>query len=75
MHQDVSGLASCIFAGEVVGCLVWGPLSDHWGRKRAYWLSCLLIVLASLASVLAHSFAMLVVARTIVGLGGWVGRP
>jgi len=27
-----SHLGEAVFAGEIVGCFFWGPLSDFWGR-------------------------------------------
>jgi len=51
------------------GCsqLFWGPVSDRFGRRPVLLAGLLLYVLASLASVLAPTMLLLVVARTVQG--------
>lgn len=62
-------LGLAVFGGELLGCLLWGPFSDQHGRQRAYLLSCLLMLLASVASALSPSYPFLLVARAAVGVG------
>lgn len=47
--------------------LVWGPLSDHFGRRPVLLWGLAAYVLASVASTLAPTMALLVVARTVQG--------
>jgi len=51
------------------GCsqLVWGPLSDRFGRRPILLWGLLAYVLASIGSVLAPSMALLIVWRAIQG--------
>ncbi|WP_412063056.1 sugar porter family MFS transporter [Rubrivirga sp. IMCC45206] len=46
-----------------------GPLSDRFGRKRILVAASILYAISAVASALAPSFAVLVVARMIGGLG------
>ena len=47
--------------------LVWGPLSDRYGRRPILLWGLGAYVLASLASVLAPSMALLILARVVQG--------
>ncbi|MFZ3082939.1 multidrug effflux MFS transporter [Rhodoferax ferrireducens] len=47
--------------------LVWGPLSDRFGRRPILLWGMAAYVLASIASTLAPSMAMLIVWRTVQG--------
>ncbi len=51
------------------GCsqLIWGPLSDRFGRRPILLSSIVLYTLAALAGALANSVEMLIVCRTIQG--------
>jgi EmrB/QacA subfamily drug resistance transporter len=52
--------------------LLGGRLGDLFGHRRLFLLGLALFTLASLACGLAHSQALLVVARAVQGLGGAV---
>jgi len=47
--------------------LVWGPLSDRFGRRRMLLTSLVLFVVASVGCALAESFPMLIVWRALQG--------
>ncbi|MDQ7034787.1 MAG: MFS transporter, partial [Anaerolineae bacterium] len=55
--------------------LVGGSLSDHFGRKKIYIIGILIFTGASAASGLAPTTAMLIVARSIQGIGGALMIP
>lgn len=65
----LSHLGLAVFGGELVGCLCWGPFADTHGRQRAYLLSCLLMLLASVASAVSPTYAFLLATRATVGVG------
>jgi MFS transporter, DHA1 family, multidrug resistance protein len=61
-------------AGISVGQLACGRLSDRFGRKPVLMLGLAVFVLGSLIASLSSSFALLLGARTVQGLGGAAPR-
>ncbi|MDA1117651.1 MAG: MFS transporter, partial [Proteobacteria bacterium] len=57
------------FLGLAAGQLVWGPLSDRYGRKPVLLAGLALALLASAACAAAGSAAALVLARLAQGFG------
>ncbi len=66
----VAGLVTAYILGLAASQLVYGILSDRFGRKPLLYAGIGLYVIGGLASMLAPSFAFLLVARFIWGLGG-----
>ncbi|MBN9754084.1 Multidrug resistance transporter, Bcr/CflA family [Pseudonocardia sp. Ae406_Ps2] len=64
---------TAFLVGLAVGQLVIGPLSDSWGRRRLVVAGTVLLFVACLASAVAPSVAVLVVARFLQGFGGAAG--
>lgn len=60
---------STFFFGLALGQLLYGPLSDRFGRRPALALGFGLYLVASLACALTRSIEMLIVARAVQGLG------
>ncbi len=63
------GLAA-FFAMLSVGMLIYGPLSDRWGRRPVLLCGLALYVAASAACVLADRAEVFVAARALQALGG-----
>ncbi|HET8731297.1 MAG TPA: multidrug effflux MFS transporter [Moraxellaceae bacterium] len=61
------------FIGLALGQLVYGPLSDHTGRKPPLYVGLTLYVLASVGASLSHDIQTLVVWRFLQGMGGCAG--
>lgn len=59
--------------GIALGQLIYGPLSDSFGRRRVLLAGLLLCLVASLACMLASSIALLIVARAAQALGACAG--
>lgn len=53
--------------------LVWGPLSDRWGRRPILLLGLLAYVLAALGCALAQSIEALIVWRVVQGMAMGAG--
>lgn len=72
-HTSTSGVAwiftSYLIAASVVTPIA-GRLGDMFGRKRAIVLTLVGLALGSLLAALADSLPLMIVARTIQGLGG-----
>ena len=62
------------FAGLGLGQLVYGPLTDRFGRKRPLYAGLTLYVLASFACSFAPSIHVLIALRLAQALGGAAGQ-
>lgn len=61
-------------AGMGVSQLVYGPLADRYGRRPVLLAGLAIYVLASAAAASASSFAALLLARTVQGIGAGAPR-
>ncbi|KAF2010969.1 MFS general substrate transporter [Aaosphaeria arxii CBS 175.79] len=61
---------SIFLVGYTCGPLVWGPLSESFGRKWPMIASFAMFTIFSIASAVSPNFASLVVFRWLVGVGG-----
>ncbi|KAF1998359.1 MFS general substrate transporter [Amniculicola lignicola CBS 123094] len=61
---------SIYLVGYVLGPLVWGPISESYGRKWTMIISFAIFTIFSIASAVSPTFAALVVFRFLVGIGG-----
>lgn len=57
------------FFGMAIAQLAWGPLADRFGRKPVLLASVAVYVVGAAASALAPSFATLLAARVLWGVG------
>jgi DHA1 family bicyclomycin/chloramphenicol resistance-like MFS transporter len=58
---------SSLLIGFSVGCLIYGPLSDRFGRKPILCLGLAIYVMAGVLAALSESLAELVLARALQG--------
>jgi DHA1 family bicyclomycin/chloramphenicol resistance-like MFS transporter len=75
-HAGVSSVQltlSIFLAGFALGQVIFGPLSDRWGRRPVLLAGLALFTLAGLACAVSTSLAMLVAARFVQGAGASVG--
>jgi MFS family permease len=67
---DVSGLAATLYvAGACFGALVFGALTDRFGRKRLFMLTLGLYLLATVLTALSFSPLWFFVFRFFTGMG------
>lgn len=64
---------SVYILGMAIGQLLYGPLSDHFGRRPVLMAALGLYVVAGVACWLAPSLDLLIVARLFQALGGCAG--
>lgn len=64
---------SLFLIGMAAGQVLYGPLSDRYGRRIPLLFGCLLYSLASLGCALAPSAGVLIILRFIQALGGCAG--
>ncbi len=61
--------ASAYLAGAVLGALLFGWLTDRFGRKRLFFVTLGVYVLATAATALSADFAMFAICRFFTGAG------
>lgn len=61
------------FAGLMFGQLIYGPLSDKFGRKPLIYLGLSVFILGSIACAMAETVLQLQWIRFVQGLGGSIG--
>lgn len=62
-------LVTMIFLGLGFGQLIFGPLSDSFGRKPIVYVGFILFVLATIICVATESFEMMILGRVLQGVG------
>lgn len=64
---------SIFLGGFALGQLLWGPLSDHFGRKIPLIISLIIFILASLGCIYVEDIEHLWIMRFIQAIGGCGG--
>lgn len=75
-HGSTTGVQDTVAAfslGLCVGQLIYGPISDRWGRRAPLLFGIGLYLVATLACILASNLPTLVAFRFVQGLGGCAG--
>jgi DHA1 family bicyclomycin/chloramphenicol resistance-like MFS transporter len=65
----VAGLVTAFLIGQGVGLLPAGLLADRFGRRPVMWGGIAIYVVAAVASALAPTLELMIVARLIWGIG------
>src|ERR1700675_3225863 len=69
------GLAMSVYLLSLgAALLVYGPVSDRFGRKPIVVFGCALVIIASLGCIFSHSLPALVFFRSVQGAGGLGAR-
>lgn len=66
---DNPKLITSIFLGLGFGQLIFGPLSDSFGRKPVVYVGFVLFIVASIICVTTQSFEMMLFGRVLQGVG------
>lgn len=64
---------SLFFVGFALGQLVWGPVSDRYGRRPAMLVGTTIFVLATLGCALSRDIGTLLALRLVEGFGAGAG--
>ena len=67
-------LSLCFSLAYAVGFLIWGPVSDRYGRKKVVVLSLSVLTLTTLGCAFAPTLGMLAILRTCQGMTAEIGR-
>lgn len=66
---DNQALITMIFLGIGVGQLIFGPLSDSFGRKPIVYIGFLVFIASSIVCIFAPSLEVMIVGRILQGVG------
>src|SRR5690606_680555 len=66
---DIGTAAAIYVAGACVGALLFGRLTDRYGRKKLFMLTLGIYILATVATAFAHDAWFLYLARFVTGMG------
>ena len=67
--EDLQWIVGALFAGLAFGQILYGPLSDSFGRKPAIYLGLAIFLVGSLVSAFAQTYEVMLVGRFIQGIG------
>ena len=67
--SDNQLLITMIFLGIGFGQLLFGPLSDSFGRKPIVYIGFILFIVASIICVTTKNFEIMVIGRVLQGIG------
>jgi MFS family permease len=68
-ETQIGAAASAYLAGAIAGSLVFGRLTDRYGRKRLFLVTLAVYLVATLATALSWGFASFALFRAITGAG------
>jgi DHA1 family bicyclomycin/chloramphenicol resistance-like MFS transporter len=72
--SEISRVITAFFIGLGFGQLVYGPLSDRFGRKAVLYAGIVIYVLGAIASTRAESLSAFVACRVVWGFGAAAPR-
>jgi len=64
-----ASISGVVFAGQLLGSLLWGRLGDRYGRRTAFLLSASTISLFGFLTGLSPNYTSLLIFRMICGIG------
>ncbi|MBT8186185.1 MAG: multidrug effflux MFS transporter, partial [Croceitalea sp.] len=67
--NDNQWLITMIFLGLGIGQLIFGPISDSFGRKPIVYAGFILFIFASIICVTTKSFELMIFGRVLQGIG------
>ncbi len=67
--NDNQLLITMIFLGLGFGQLIFGPLSDSFGRKPVVYVGFMLFIVASIVCVTTKNFEIMIIGRVLQGIG------
>lgn len=73
--EQGSWIASLFVIGDLLGCVIGGPLADKFGRRAAICLDCIPLIGGWFLIWFATSLHHLYIARAITGVGIGAGVP
>ena len=67
----LKGIFNALYlAGMLLGAFILGIISDHWGRRSAYFIAVLLVSISGVIAPFVSSTFFFGILRIIEGMGG-----
>lgn len=73
LHGDAELTITGFLAGFCLAQLIWGPLSDHFGRRLPLFVGMVLFIIGSVGCALSENIAQIVFWRVFQALGACTG--
>lgn len=67
--NEAQHLISSVFAGLVFGQLIYGPLSDSFGRKKLIHIGISIFIIGCFVSLYAGDYSVMLLGRFLQGIG------
>lgn len=67
--NDSQLVISSVFLGMAFGLIIYGPISDSFGRKNAIYLGMVIFLIGCLISIFAQDFHHMLIGRVLQGFG------
>jgi len=67
--NSIQLVISSVFLGMGFGLMIFGPLSDSYGRKPAIYLGMCIFLIGCVASIFSTSFEIMILGRLLQGAG------
>ncbi len=67
--NDNQLIISSIFLGMSLGLMLYGPISDAYGRKKSIYLGVCIFLIGDLISLFAQDFSFMILGRLLQGFG------
>jgi len=67
--NDSQLIVSMVFLGMALGQIIYGPMSDAYGRKPAIYLGMLVFLIGDVISIYAQDFHIMLLGRVLQGVG------
>lgn len=72
--NDSQLIVGTVFLGMAMGQMMYGPLSDAYGRKPAIYLGMIIFLIGNIIAITAESFNTLLLGRILQGMGAASSR-
>ena len=73
LHGDIELTITGFLAGFAIAQLIWGPISDHLGRRLPLFIGMVLFIIGSVGCAMSESITSIVFWRVFQALGACTG--
>lgn len=73
LHGDIELTITGFLIGFCIAQLIWGPISDHYGRRKPLFIGMVLFIIGSIGCALSTDITQIVFWRVFQALGACTG--